>query len=199
LDDKIRKFRGAAALLLLIVTLTSNSTGAATLKVITRDLSPETCFKGSREDVVSMVTKAVKLVSIKGPKDAFRQFMMPEGGYIKGDLYVFVLDHSGTIVANGANPHSVGNNVLQLHDRNGHYFIKSILYQASTRGHGWVDYQWISPCTGKLSSKSAYFKKTGQFVIGVGFYDALRPLNNKFHSKTWMSAEARTAANLAWS
>ena len=197
MDDKIRKFRGAAGLLLLIVTLTGNSAGAATLKVITQDVLPETCSKGTREDVVSMVTKAVKLVSEKGPKDAFRQFMMPEGGYIKGDLYVFVLNQSGTIVANGANPRSVGNNVLQLHDRNGHYFIKSILYQASTRGHGWVDYQWLSPCTGKLASKSTYFKKTGQFVIGVGFYTALGTLNNKFRSNTWMNAEARTAMNLA--
>jgi len=197
LDDKNRKFRGTVGLLLLIVTLTGNSAGAATLKVITLDLLPETCFKGTREDVVSMVTKAVKLVSEKGPKDAFRQFMMPEGGYIKGDLYVFVLNQSGTIVANGANPRSVGNNVLQLYDRNGHYFIKSILYQASMRDHGWVDYQWISPCTGKLASKSAYFKKTGQFVIGVGFYTALGTFNNKFRSNTWMNVEARTAKNLA--
>ena len=127
MDDKNRKFRGTVGLLLLIVTLTGNSAGAATLKVITQDLLPETCFKGTREDVVSMVTRAVKLVSDKGPKDAFRQFMMPEGGYIKGDLYVFVLNQSGTIVANGPNPRSVGNNVLQLHDRNRHYFIKSIL------------------------------------------------------------------------
>ncbi len=184
MDDKIHKIRCAAGLLLLILTLTGNSVSATTLKVITQDSLPETCFKGTREDVVSMVDKAVKLVFEIGPKDAFRQFMMPGGEYIKGDLYVFVLNLSGTIVANGASPRSVGNNVLQMHDSNGHYFIKSILRQALTRGHGWVGYQWVSPCTGKLSPKSVYFKITGHFVIGVGLYNATGPLNNAFRSDT---------------
>lgn len=184
MDDKIHKLRCAAGLFLLLVTLTGNSASTATLKVITQDSLPETCFKGTREDVVSMVDNAVKLVFEIGPKEAFRRFMMPEGEYIKGDLYVFVLNLSGTIVANGASPRSVGNNVLQMYDSKGHYFIKSILRQALTQGHGWVDYQWVSPCTGKLSPKSVYFKKTGQFVIGVGLYNATGTLNNAFRSDT---------------
>ncbi len=153
--------------------LIGSSAGATTLRVIIQDLPPETCYKGTREDVVSMVTRAVKLVSEIGPGDAFRQFMKPGGGYIKGDLYVFVLDQYGTILANGASPGSTGNNVLQVQDRNGRYFVKSILRQAFTGGHGWVDYLWISPCTGMLAPKSAYFEKTGQFVIGVGLYPSL--------------------------
>ena len=155
------------------MTLTGNSTSTATLRVITQDLLPKTCYKGTRGDVVSMVTRAVKLVSEIGPGDAFRQFMKPGGGYIKGDLYIFVLDQYGTILANGASPGSTGNNVLQVQDRNGHYFVKSILSQAFTRGHGWVDYLWINPCTGMLAPKSAYFEKSGQFVIGVGLYHSL--------------------------
>ena len=166
----ILKFRSASTLVFLIVMLAGNNAGATALKVITRDLPLETCYEGTREDVVSMVDRAVKLVSESGSRDAFRQFMEPGGGYIEGDLYVFVLDRYGTILANGASPGSIGNNVLQVQDSNGFYFVKSMLRQAFTRGQGWVDYIWVSPCTGKPALKSTYFQKAGQFVIGVGLY-----------------------------
>ncbi len=156
-----------------MIALTGNSADAVTLRVVTQESPPESCYRGTREDVVSMVTRAVKLVSEIGSKDAFRQFMKPGGGYIKGDLYIFVLDQYGTILANGASPGSTGNNVLQVQDRNGHFFVKSILRQAFTQGHGWVDYLWISPCTGMPAPKSAYFETTGRFVIGVGLYHSL--------------------------
>jgi hypothetical protein len=147
MKDKIGKFRAIVALLTLLMALIGNSAGAATQDVITRDLLPESCFKGTREDVVSMVDKAVNLVAEKGPIAAFRQFMIPDGGYIKGDLYVFVLNSAGTIVANGAYPGAIGSNTIQSRDRKGRYFIRNILQQASSQGHGWVDYEWFSPCT----------------------------------------------------
>ena len=89
MGDKTRKLRCTAAWLLLIVTLTGSGAGAATLKVITQDIAPDTCFKGTREDVVSMVTQAVQLVSEKGSEFAFRQFMrsMPQAHGI--DRYKF--------------------------------------------------------------------------------------------------------------
>ena len=179
MNGKIFKVQGAAVLLLLVMTLTGKSAGAVTLEVITRELLPETCYKGTSEDVVSMVNKAVKLVTEKGPEAAFRQFMIPEGGYIRGDLYVFVLNQAGTILAHGDNPRAIGTNAIQSRDRNGHYFVRSILLQASARGYGWVNYEWFSPCTGELLSKLVYFKKTGQFVICVGLYKSLEVLKNK--------------------
>ena len=135
------------------------------------------CVSGTTQDVVSMVAKAIKLVEAIGPIAAFRQFMTPGGGYLKGDLYVFVLDEHGTIFANGASPQSIGNNVRKIHDKDGNYFIESILEQAATHGSGWVNYRWINPCTGTLSPKSVYFEKTGKFTICVGLYNAVLTRN----------------------
>jgi len=173
MNGNTRKNPGVSVLLVLMMILTGNSAGAATLDVIVRDRLPKVCYNGSSEDVVSMVESAVKLVSEKGPEVAFRQFMMPEGGYIKGDLYVFVLDLAGNILAHGNSPRAIGTNAIQSRDKNGNYFVRNILLQASTRGYGWVDYEWFSPCTGELASKLVYFKRTGQFVICVGLYKAL--------------------------
>ena len=182
MKDKTRKIPGVAVLLILVMTLAGNSANAATLEVITSDQLPAVCYNGSSEDVVSMVESAVKLVSEKGPETAFRQFMMPQGGYIKGDLYVFVLDLAGTILAHGNSPRAVGTNAIQSRDRNGNYFVRGILLQASARGYGWVDYEWFSPCTGELASKLVYFKRTGQFVICVGLYKALEALGSNTRS-----------------
>ena len=160
-----------AGLLLLVMPVIGNPADAALLRVISQEQPVETCFRASRDDAVSTVARAVQLFANEGPEYAFRQFMLPGGGYVEGDLYVFVLDPAGTIIANGANPRSVGTNVLLAHDQYGHYFVKSILQQTLTRGKGWVDYQWISPCTGKLASKSSYCEKAGTFAICAGVYD----------------------------
>ena len=172
----IRKIPGVTVFLILLMIMAGNSAPAATLDVITSEQLPKVCYNGTSEDVVSMVDSAVELVSDKGPESAFRQFMVPEGGYLKGDLYVFVLDLTGTILAHGNSPRAVGSNAIQSRDRNGNYFVRSILLQASARGYGWVDYEWFSPCTGELASKLVYFKRTGQFVICVGLYKALEAL-----------------------
>ena len=173
MNGKTRIFPGAAVFLILLITMTGNGTHAKTLDVITSEKLPRVCYNGTSEDVVSMVDNAVELVSEIGPEAAFRQFMAPESGYINGDLYVFVLDLSGTIVAHGNSPRAIGSNVIQSRDRNGNYFVRSILLQAAVQGYGWVDYEWFSPCTGELASKRVYFKRTGDFVICVGLYKAL--------------------------
>ena len=154
----------------LCCALISTPADAVALRVITQDSIPDSCYRGNREAVIAMVNRAVELVDAVGPGEAFRQFMQPDGGYIRGDLYIFVLNPAGTLLANGANPRSVGNNVLLAQDGAGHYFVKSMLRQALSEGKGWVDYEWISPCTRELATKSSYCRKTGQFVICTGIY-----------------------------
>ncbi len=147
---------------------------AATVKVISGSPpSSVECFKGGVADVVDMVGRAVTLLEEQGPEVAFEQMMDPDGDYIKGDLYVFVLDPNGTLVVNSVAPESVGNNALNARDRNGRYFVREMLQKASAHGDGWVNYHWYSPCTGKMALKQTFFRKSGYFVVGVGFYDNL--------------------------
>jgi len=159
--------------LLLMFGLMEQNVGAASIKVITQEQPAETCYKGGIEDVVDLVDKAVALMDEQGIFPAFRQIMDPAGGFIKGELYVFVLNMKGTIVANGAAPGSVGSNTLLSRDQKGRYFIQEILQQAFTNGKGWTKYHWFSPCTRKMAEKVVYFKRAGAFVVGAGFYNNL--------------------------
>lgn len=161
-----------AAAILLVALSTGHRASAAPKKVITQDDPIETCFKGTRERVITLVDQAINLVADIGPRDAFRQFMLPDGGYVSGDLYIFVLNPAGTILANGANPNSVGSNALLAQDKNGHYFVKSMLLRAFSEGDGWTNYEMISPCTGKVGNKSSYCRRIDEFVVCMGLYEA---------------------------
>jgi len=165
--------RYAFILLLLILGLMGQKLSAESIKVITQNQPTESCYKGGVDEVVDLVDKAISLMNEKGIFPAFRQIMDPAGGFIKGELYVFVLNQKGTIVANGAAPGSVGSNTLLSRDQNGRYFIQEILQQAFANGKGWTKYHWFSPCTGKMSEKVVYFKRAGAFVVGAGFYNNL--------------------------
>ena len=176
------KLINVIAMLLLILQPIQQNADARLLKVITQDKTVDTCFKGTREGVVSLVDQATSLIAEIGPRDAFRQFMLPEGGYLKGDLYLFVLNPAGTILANGANPDSVGNNALLAQDRHGHFFVKSMLRRAFSAGDGWTTYEWISPCTGKMASKSSYCRRISEFVVCMGIYRALGQSNRNIVS-----------------
>ncbi len=158
--------------LLLLFGITTQS-AAATINVITQTQPTDTCYKGNVDDVVELVNRAATIMDKEGIFPAFRQIMDPMGGLIKGELYVFVLNQKGTIVANGAAPESVGNNSLLARDQNGVYFIQEMLQQAYSNGEGWIKYHWFSPCTGKMAEKVVYFKRAGAFVIGAGFYNNL--------------------------
>lgn len=166
------KFIYILAVALVILQTHSLKAHAAPLKVITQDDPVETCFKGTRERVISLVDQAINLVAEIGPRDAFRQFMAPEGGYISGDLYIFVLNPAGTILANGANPNSVGSNALFAQDKHGNYFVKNMILRAFSEGDGWTNYEMISPCTGRIAKKSSYCRRIDEFVVCMGLYEA---------------------------
>ena len=146
---------------------------AATLDVTTRTLPADSCYQGGLTDALDLVARAVALIEAQGAAAAFTRIMDPAGGFIRGDLYVFILDPQGTVVANGNAPESVGANALEARDQNGHYYIREILRRAFTVGDGWIRYHWYSPCNGKLIGKQVYFKRSGRYVVCAGFYNTL--------------------------
>ncbi|MEM7563174.1 MAG: cache domain-containing protein [Pseudomonadota bacterium] len=146
---------------------------ASMVPVVTQQQPDSECFEANLADVVDKVNEAIELMIDQGADVAFRKFMNPAGGFVKGDLYIFVLNFQGVILAHGAQPNAVGASALESRDTNGHYFIKDLLEQAATRGDGWISYQMYSPCTNKVAQKQVFFKRAGAFVVGAGFYNNL--------------------------
>ena len=119
----------------------------------------------TKEQAQAMATKAADLVKKDGDK-AFAAFNAG-GEWRDGDLYVFVIDKTGTWRASGARPELVGKNELNTPDANGKLFIKEIV---AIDKNGWVDYKFNSPEDNKPHDKSSYFVRVGDFLVGAGTY-----------------------------
>jgi cytochrome c len=125
---------------------------------------------GTADEAKAMVDRAAKMLTADGKDKAFQVFDDQAGPFVDRDLYVFVIDQSGTTVAHAVNKALIGKSLLNLKDADGKAFIQEILDVANKNGEGWVDYKWPNPTTKKVEGKSSYVKKVGDLIIGVGIY-----------------------------
>ncbi len=120
-------------------------------------------------DMVSdFVNRAVSHLKTKGPTIAFRDFTSYTGGFHKGPLTVFVYNMEGTILADGANPEFVGQNMLKMTDPEGRNVAREIIEKAREHGEG------RTTLLTKGEYKQLYFKKVsvpaGIYIVGSGFW-----------------------------
>ena len=133
----------------------------------------EKCLSASPAEAKTMALKAAAHLEKLGPRQAFGDFMDPDGRFFDRDLYVFVVDLDGNMWVNGAFPQAVGTNARAAEDAKGRRYIEQMLRAALARGEGWVEYQWINPCTGEYTDKATYFTRVGPFIVAVGAYGSV--------------------------
>ncbi|MBY0241913.1 MAG: cache domain-containing protein [Burkholderiaceae bacterium] len=129
--------------------------------------------KGSADEAVAMVKRAVEFLKKNGKDKAFAEFNNPRGAFIDKDLYIFAFGANGDGVelANGANPKLVGKNVLEMKDADGKFLIKDILkIGMGKEGKGWLDYKWPNPASGTLDAKRTYVERVDDVILGCGIY-----------------------------
>ncbi|MBS0441035.1 MAG: cache domain-containing protein [Proteobacteria bacterium] len=94
-------------------------------------------------------------------------------GFADGELYVFVVDTRGTLLASGGPAAAlVGQNVADLKDVTGKPFMAEILDRTKSKGAGTVTYRWLNRVDNKVESKVTYFQKVGERIIAVGYHVA---------------------------
>lgn len=152
------------AFLLGFLTLVASAT------TFTQASAQARCQAASLEEAKALAVKAAKALVDLGPEKAFRRFSDPEDEFIDRDLYVFAIDLGGRIWFNAVFPTAPGSNILGSRDSNGRYFIQDMIRTARTKGEGWVEYEWLSPCTGEMSPKAAYVVRVGPVLVAVGAY-----------------------------
>jgi cytochrome c len=124
-----------------------------------------------RQEAQAIVEKAVVFAETNGKDKLISEVSKKGGPFHDGELYVFVFDESGTLLANPAAPDLVGKNDVEKPDADGKLFRKDILSVAKQKGSGWVDYKWKNPSSGKVEPKVSYVKKQGDVIIGAGVYN----------------------------
>lgn len=134
---------------------------AAGMPVAAQSACPTATLKSAR----ALAERAAAHLGKVGSARAFADFMNPAGSFMTGDLYVWVFDLDGVMVANGRYPHFVGSRV-GLGGGPG----SAIVSRALRENSGWVEYRWYSPCTRRLGPKIAWFVRVGRYVVGAGAY-----------------------------
>jgi len=120
--------------------------------------------KGTAKEAQAMADKA------NGKVKAFAAFDDPKGQFVKEDLYIYVVDMKGDIVSHGANKALIGQHFIDIKDSDGKLFFRKIINVATTKGSGWVDYKWTSPVSKKVKPKSAFVRKSGNYIFCCGIY-----------------------------
>lgn len=150
---KLRKLMMAAGLGLFFLTLTGTVWASA-----------------SASEATTLVDKAVAFYKANGKDKAFAEFNNSKGQFVKGELYVFIWDFGGKVLAHGANEKLIGKDVSQLKDVDGKLFVQEAVELAKAKGSGWVDYKWTNPTTKKVEAKSTYVKKVDDIIFACGIY-----------------------------
>ena len=123
--------------------------------------------------VVDVVDEAADLIKKKG-KQAFAQIRDPLGDFNYLTTYVFVIDSKGMDLVNPVFPGFEGQNVLDLKDSDGKYFIKDMIRALESTDTVWIEYMWPKPRHAVPTKKSTYVRKVlyGEevFYVGSGVY-----------------------------
>jgi signal transduction histidine kinase len=64
----------------------------------------------------------------------------------------------------------IGKNLLDVPDADGKLFRREMLALAHGAGHGWVDYKFRNPETGKVEAKRTYVLPVGDVALEAGIY-----------------------------
>lgn len=126
---------------------------------------------GSKDEAKAMANAALAHIKKVGNDQAFKDFTSDKANWTKKDLYVFAMEMKGVVLAHGANEKLVGKNLIELKDQNGKAFAREFIEVGSSKGEGWVDYDWAHPVTKKVEGKTSYVKRIPGFdgfvVVGV--------------------------------
>ncbi|QLA16906.1 cache domain-containing protein [Desulfolutivibrio sulfoxidireducens] len=119
-------------------------------------LAATAAFASDQEQkAMELVAKAVELVKTHGVDKAVPILNDPNGGFVDGEIYVYLMKNDGLVLAHGGNPALVGKNMMGLKDSDGVEFIRVQTEQAM-KAPGWVSYKWTNPTTKKLQDKASY-------------------------------------------
>ncbi len=125
---------------------------------------------GTADEANALLAKAVAYLKANGKDKAFAAFNDKKGEFVNKDLYIFVLDLNGKVIAHGANEKLIGRDMMGVKDKTGDLFIKKMVDLANAQGKGEVEYYWDNPVTKKVALKVSIFEKVGDVIVACGYY-----------------------------
>jgi signal transduction histidine kinase len=125
--------------------------------------------------VMNLVKGAVRFFKDSQEKNIkedsiFSTLSYPVGRFVSGDLYIFALDETGTLMVQGERPTLVGSNVWTATDAKGKFINQEIITRLNKTTEGiWIDY--ISKGAPKKVYAEKVTSKDGKnYYIACGYY-----------------------------
>jgi signal transduction histidine kinase len=123
-------------------------------------------------EVETLVKEAIAFAKANGKEAAFKEITRVGGRFHKygGELYVFVYDLDGKVLAHGQGASKVGVNQIKAKDPDGVEFVQDRIRLAKSKGKGWHDYKYLNPKDGKKEPKTSYIEVWDNLIFGAGIY-----------------------------
>lgn len=121
----------------------------------------------ARDKCVTKCREAVQLFKEKGNDAAIARINSKDGGFAWKDAYLFVVDFQGKTVAHALFPTHVGENLLQLKNKDGRLVIQEFIDTARNKGEGWHEYMWPRPEEMKKPPDQRISSKKATYVLRV--------------------------------
>lgn len=140
-------------------------------KILVKTTSPSSSpdiQRGTAEEAIALVNKAIDYLRANGASNAFNEFPKKDGPFTNRDLFISAYDLNGKCLANAKSPGLVGKDFISLRDSDGKYLIKQMIDIANSHGKGWVDYRWVEPTVQRIDNKSYYLQKVDGENIFIG-------------------------------
>nr|WP_315250052.1 cache domain-containing protein [uncultured Duganella sp.] len=123
----------------------------------------------NEKDAVALAEKGAQFVRTHGKAEMIARINARHPEFNQGALYLAMRDQNGITVAHPTTA-LIGKNLLDVPDADGKLFRREMLALAKGAGHGWVDYKFRNPESGKVEAKRTYVLRVGEVALEAGIY-----------------------------
>ncbi|MGV7209383.1 cache domain-containing protein [Oxalobacteraceae bacterium A2-2] len=125
----------------------------------------------TEKDAIAMAERGAAYIKAHGKDEMMKKLSAKDPEFVQGSLYVDMRDiNTGIVLAHPINPSIVGKDLTDVPDASGKRYRRDIIELAAKKGHGWVDYQYKNPTSGKIEPKTTYILRVGDVVLEAGIY-----------------------------
>src|ERR1700751_6176137 len=114
---------------------------------------------GTREEAIAMVKRVQEKFRRDGAEATFRAITAQAKIFHDRDLYAFVYDMNGMVVAHGAKADLVGTNLIDFKDQDGRFVIQEMIAVVKRPGTRWLGLRWTNPTTKEIGPDSSYVER----------------------------------------
>ncbi len=141
------------------------------------EASAQSSNRGTPSEAISMAKQVIKKFKNDGIDKTLHTINHTQI-FRDRDLYAFIMNNEGVIVAHGVLQALVGKNIIRLTDGDGKLMIQEFVDLMKEKRTGWVNYKWPNFVTGKLDFKSTYLERMDEnLFVGVGIYQTKNSKN----------------------